>query len=158
MFMCVSMMLPIVAAKNCLVVISSWISKSFQIVCFYHVAYEFESESTLCSCLNVKELLARSRRHIWRLSDCNGTRTHNHLVRKRSKWLSVRLRTKWVWVRVPLQSAFRLFVADCFLSWQFIVSVLLLYEYYSFWLDDPLWSNQISRNHIMKKYNMSWNI
>ena len=34
------------------------------IVCFYHVTYEFESESTLYSCLNVKELLARSRRHI----------------------------------------------------------------------------------------------
>ena len=32
--------------------------------CFYHVTYEFESESTLYSCLNVKELLARSRRHI----------------------------------------------------------------------------------------------
>ena len=47
--------------------------------------------------------------------DCNGTRTHNHLVRKRTlnhlaklaslaKWLSVLLRTKWLWVRVPLQS------------------------------------------------------
>ena len=34
------------------------------IVSFYHVTYEFESESTLYSCLNVKELLARSRRHI----------------------------------------------------------------------------------------------
>ena len=32
------------------------------------------------SCLNVKELLARSRREIWSLSDCNWTRTHNHLV------------------------------------------------------------------------------
>ena len=53
------------------------------IVCFYQVSYEFESESTLYSCLNVKELLARSRRHIARLSDGNGTRTHNHLVRKR---------------------------------------------------------------------------
>ena len=47
-------------------------------------------------CLNVKELLARSRRHIWSLSDSNGIRTHNHLVRKRTlnhlaklaKWLS----------------------------------------------------------------------
>ena len=36
----------------------------FLIVCFYHVTYEFESESTLYSCLNVKELLAQSRRHI----------------------------------------------------------------------------------------------
>ena len=47
-------------------------------------------------CLNVKELLARSRHHIWSLSDCNGIRTHNHLVLKRTlnhlaklaKWLS----------------------------------------------------------------------
>ena len=34
------------------------------IVCFYHVTYEFESESTLYSCLNDKELLTRSRCHI----------------------------------------------------------------------------------------------
>ena len=48
------------------------------------------------SCLNVKELLAQRRRDIWNLSDCNGTRTHNFLVRKRTlnhlaklaKWLS----------------------------------------------------------------------
>ena len=47
-------------------------------------------------CLNVKELLAWSRRHIWSLSDSNGIRTHTHLVRKRTlnhltkptKWLS----------------------------------------------------------------------
>ena len=71
------------------------------IVCFYHVTYEFESESTLYSCLNVKELLARSRRHIWTLSDCNETRTQNHLVRKRTlnhlaqlaKWLSCAVST-----------------------------------------------------------------
>ena len=71
------------------------------IVYFYHVTYEFESESTLNSCLNVKELLAGSRRHIWRLSDCKGTRTHNHLVRKRTlnhlaklaKWLSCAMST-----------------------------------------------------------------
>ena len=70
-------------------------------VCFYHVTYEFESESRLYSSLNVKELLARSRCHIWRLSDCDGTRTHNHLVRKRTinhlaklvKWLSCALST-----------------------------------------------------------------
>ena len=33
-------------------------------VCYYHVTYAFQSESTLYSCLNVKELLARSRREI----------------------------------------------------------------------------------------------
>ena len=34
------------------------------IVCSCHVTYAFQSESTLYSCLNVKELLARSRREI----------------------------------------------------------------------------------------------
>ena len=48
--------------------------------CSYHVTYAFQSESTLYSCLNVKELLARSRREIWSLSDCNWTRTLNHLA------------------------------------------------------------------------------
>ena len=33
---------------------------------------------------DVKELLARSRREIWYLSDCNWTRTLNHLVHKRT--------------------------------------------------------------------------
>ena len=47
-------------------------------------------------CLNVKELLAWSRPHIWSSSNSNGIRTHNHLVHKRTlnhlaqllKWLS----------------------------------------------------------------------
>ena len=37
---------------------------NYPTVCFYHVTYAFQSESTLYSCLNVKELLARSRREI----------------------------------------------------------------------------------------------
>ena len=53
-------------------------------VCSYHVTYAFQSESTLYSCLNVKELLARNRREIGSLSDCSGTQTHNHLIRKRT--------------------------------------------------------------------------
>ena len=52
-------------------------------VCSYHVTYVFQSESTLYSCLNVKELLA---------------------LASLAKRLSVRLRTKWLWVRVPMQS------------------------------------------------------
>ena len=67
-------------------------------------------------CLNVKELVARSRRHIWRLSGSTKIQTHNHLVHKRTlKHLaklaqtrqtsqSVRLRTKWLWVRISLLS------------------------------------------------------
>ena len=66
---------------------------------FIAVTYEFHSESTLYSCLNIKGLLAQSRRHIWSLSDSNGMRTHKHLVRK---WLNVRLRTKWLCIRIPV--------------------------------------------------------
>ena len=51
-------------------------------VCYYHVTHTFQSESTLYSCLNVKEFLARNRHDIWILSDNNGIRTHNHLVCK----------------------------------------------------------------------------
>ena len=83
-------------------------------VCSCHVTYAFQSESALYSCLNVKELLARSRHEIWSLSDCYWTLTQDHLVRKRTlnhlaklasltKWLCVRLWTKWFWVRVQLQ-------------------------------------------------------
>ena len=64
-------------------------------VCYYHVTYTFQGESTLYSRLNVKKLLARNRRNIWSLSDSNGTRTYNNLVCKRTlnhlaelaKWL-----------------------------------------------------------------------
>ena len=60
-------------------------------VCSDHVTYAFQSESTLYSCLNVKELVAQNRRKIWSLSDCNGTWTHIHL------------RTKSLCVWAPLQ-------------------------------------------------------
>ena len=73
----------------------------FSIQTAHHVTYTFQSESTLCSCLNVKELIARNRRDIWSLSDCNGTRTHNHLVRKQTLNLLAklaRLVNGWVFV------------------------------------------------------------
>ena len=38
--------------------------KTLMTVSFCHVTYAFQSESTLYSCLNVKELLARSRGEI----------------------------------------------------------------------------------------------
>ena len=68
-------------------------------LCFSHLTNAFQSESALYSCLNVKELLAQNRRNIWSLSNSNGIRIHNHLVRL-AKWLSVRLQTKWLWVQV----------------------------------------------------------
>ena len=35
-------------------------------------------------CMNVRELLAQCRRHVWSSSDSNEIRTHNHLVPKRT--------------------------------------------------------------------------
>ena len=55
-----------------------------QTVCPYQVTYVFQSKSTHCSSLNVKELLARSRHEIWSLSDCNWTHTRNHLVHRQT--------------------------------------------------------------------------
>ena len=60
------------------------IIKLFLSVSSYHVTYVFQSESALYSCLNVKKTLARSRLEILSLSDYNWTRTHNHLVCKRT--------------------------------------------------------------------------
>ena len=55
-----------------------WSRHIVKSVCSYHVTYLFQSESTLYnSWQNVKELLAWNRHEI---CDCNGTRTHNHLV------------------------------------------------------------------------------
>ena len=54
-------------------------------ICSFHVMCAFQSEPTLFSCLNVKELFAENRRDIWNLSDCNRTRTHNYLVSKRTR-------------------------------------------------------------------------
>ena len=56
----------------------------YMLLCSYHVTYALQSESTLYSCLKVKEILARSRHEIWSLSDCNWTWTHNQLVHKRT--------------------------------------------------------------------------
>ena len=57
---------------NCLAKLAKWLSCDMSTylygasdyVCCYHVTYEFQSESTLVVCLNVKELWAWSR-HRW---------------------------------------------------------------------------------------------
>ena len=68
------------------------VSDGMLLSCHVRISREF----TLYSCLNVKELLVRNSRDIWRLSDSNGIRIHNQLVRKRTlnylaklaKWFS----------------------------------------------------------------------
>ena len=84
-------------------------------VCSYHVTYAFQSESTLYSCLNVKELLARN----LKLRDCNWTRTHNHLFHKRTlnhlakldKWLNcfnyLSVRCIWLYELIISRTRFK---------------------------------------------------
>ena len=84
-------------------------------VCFYHVTYSFtvnlHSEVVWMS----RNFRYGNRHDICRLHDCNGTRTHSHLVCKRTlnylaklanlvKWLSACSQTKKMSVQVPLQS------------------------------------------------------
>ena len=80
----------------------------------YHVAYVFLSESTLYSCLNVRELFARSRCDIWSLSDSNGIRSHNHLVRRRTLDHLAKL-AKWLCcvVSTQLYGAFDCMLLSC---------------------------------------------
>ena len=71
----------ICAPKNLDMIYSSWYIECDRLKlvivtpCYCHVTHAFQSESTLYSCLNVKEPLAWSRRKIWSLSDCNWTET-----------------------------------------------------------------------------------
>ena len=58
----------------------------------------FHSESTFYICLKFKELLPRKRSNIWKLSECNATWIHNHLVQKPTLNYLAQL-TKWLsWV------------------------------------------------------------
>ena len=75
-------------------------------------------------CLNVKEFLARSRRHIWDLSDSNEIRTHSHLLRKRT--LSHLAKLAWpVWLNGWV---FVYELSDCGFEsrWCHLIAVLLL--------------------------------
>ena len=59
-----------------------FVTRVYLTVCFYHVTCTFQSESTLYSCLNFKELFPRN---------------------KRGTYLNVCLRNKWLWVGILLQ-------------------------------------------------------
>ena len=78
--------------------LKSWL---YLTLCSYQAKYTFQSEPTLCSCLDVKKRLAGSRRKILVYK-----RTLNRLAKLASlaKCLSVRLWTKWLWFRIHLQS------------------------------------------------------
>ena len=60
-----------------------WLSCLRIAVCYYHIMYPFQSESTPYGCLNVKELFAQNRYNIdWvaSLSSSNGIETRKGLI------------------------------------------------------------------------------
>ena len=59
--------------------------------------------------MNVKGLLAWNRRDIWSLRDCNGIRTYNFLVRKRT----LNHLAKLAWINFPINHWAVLWVLIC---------------------------------------------
>ena len=84
------------------------------IIFSYHAMDTFQSYSTLYICLNVKEFFARNKHDIWSLSNCNETRTHNHLVCKRTLNHLAKL-TEWLSLTVStnLYCAFECILLSC---------------------------------------------
>ena len=135
-------------------------------VCSYHVMKVFQSESTLYSCLNVKELLAWSRCKIWSLSYCNWTRTHNYLVHK---WTLNHLATLAKWlsgvVKTYLYGAFDCMFLSCHVHISEWIHTLYLLEcqellarsrpkIWSLQLDSN-WTLSDSQNHLVHKRTLN---
>ena len=93
---------------------------SFMTVCSCHVTYALESESTLYSCLNVKEHLAWSRHEVWRLGDCKWTWKQNHLVLKLTPTIWPNWPNDWpvFWVLV---CTVHLTICSCHVTYALIV-------------------------------------
>ena len=89
-------------------------------VCSHHVTHLFQSESTIFSFPNLKDVLPINRRDNERLSECRGSQTHNQLVRKwtinylikLATWLSCyqykSLLRIWLYVHIILHTRLRL--------------------------------------------------
>ena len=84
-------------------------------LCTFIMSHTYFRVNLLCSCVNVKELLARKRRDIWRWIGCHGIQTHNYLASKLAKmvkWLNDYISLNgWVfftssmcfWIGIPFQ-------------------------------------------------------
>ena len=60
-------------------------------------------------CLNVKQLLAQSGRHIWSLSHSNEIRTHNHLVHKQALDSLAKMVEQYTFIKtLPSESIWKL--------------------------------------------------
>ena len=70
--------------KNVFKIIRQLYKKVFWLAVIIMSRTSFRVNLHFIVCLNIKELLAWSRHHIWSLSDSNRIRTYNHLFRKRT--------------------------------------------------------------------------
>ena len=89
-------------------VMSTYLYGAFDCIFFLCNAHVLERIYIL-HCLNFKERLARKRRNIWRLSECNGIRTHNYLV---CKWILNHLAKPAKWLSCVV-STYRFGAFDC---------------------------------------------
>ena len=88
-------------------------------VCYYHVAYAFQREFTLYSCLNVKGPPCSKQARYLKFRDSNGIRIHNHLVCKRTLNYIAKL-TKWFGCVVSfyMYGAFDCMLLSCHINLQ----------------------------------------
>ena len=97
-------------------------------VCYYHVTYKFQSESTLYRLPECQGTPCSKQapylKFKWQQRDSNPqplTSLTNTFVSKHTntfinEWLNIRLRTKWLWIRIPLLSLRGVFIWNNFLS------------------------------------------
>ena len=77
-------------------------------------------------CLSVKELLARSMRHIWSC-DSNGIRTHNHLVCKQTLNHLAKLAYFWLFGQTDLALTFRQTI-ECRFTLKLVSDMIITYS------------------------------
>ena len=92
-----------------------------------HFTYQFQTEYTFDSWLNVKERLTQDRCDIWSLNDRNGIRSHNHLIIKgtlnhlaklikRKCCKNLHMRCVWMSVLIMSSTSFRVNL-HCIVAW-----------------------------------------
>ena len=119
-------------------------------------------------CLNVKELLARSRRHIWSFSDCNVIRTHNHWVRKRTlNHLGCGLESRCFhflcfWPEIPFLGKFGPKNQNYQFKLKFgtytnsnMQNSMVMFIFFVFDWKYPFWANLVQK---VKIISLSWNL
>ena len=92
--------------------------KKCMTLCYYHITYEFQSESTVYSLPKCQGTSSSKQalylKFKWQQRDSNpqplSSETKTQQFTQTGRWLSVRPRTKWLWVRITLLSLKNMYV------------------------------------------------